>query len=60
MMLNIHLLFPISVEYEVLLGWKFDISSFRNYSELPKAAKQYVERIKELVGVPIRHKLLVL
>jgi len=43
------------VEYEVLPGWKSDISSVRNYSDLPKAAQQYVERIEELVGVPIHY-----
>ena len=32
--------------YEVLPGWK---------SDLPKAAQQYVERIEELVGVPIHY-----
>ncbi|KAL6270740.1 hypothetical protein ACE6H2_027651 [Prunus campanulata] len=44
-----------SVEYEVLPGWKSDISSVRNYSDLPTAARQYVERIEELVGVPIHY-----
>ncbi|KAL3742181.1 hypothetical protein ACJRO7_017634 [Eucalyptus globulus] len=43
------------VEYEVLPGWKCDISSIRNYSDLPKAAQQYVERVEELVGVPIHY-----
>jgi len=43
------------VEYEVLPGWKSDISSIRNYSDLPKAARQYVERVEELVGVPIHY-----
>ncbi|KAM1031191.1 hypothetical protein FF1_034967 [Malus domestica] len=44
-----------SVDYEVLPGWKSDISSVRNYSDLPKAARQYVERIEELVGVPVHY-----
>ena len=43
------------MEYEVLPGWKSDISSIRNYSDLPKAARLYVERIEELVGVPIHY-----
>lgn len=43
------------MEYEVLPGWQCDISSIRNYSDLPKAARQYVERIEELVGVPIHY-----
>lgn len=45
----------LQVEYESLPGWKSDISSIRNYSELPKAARNYVERIEELVGVPIHY-----
>ncbi|KAK3035164.1 hypothetical protein RJ639_032837 [Escallonia herrerae] len=43
------------VEYETLPGWQKDISSIRNYSDLPKAARQYVERIEELVGIPIHY-----
>ncbi|CAL9064651.1 unnamed protein product [Musa banksii] len=36
------------VEYEVLPGWQSDISSIRNYNDLPKTAQRYVERIEEL------------
>ncbi|THG20620.1 hypothetical protein TEA_013772 [Camellia sinensis var. sinensis] len=43
------------VEYEVLPGWQCDISKVRNYSDLPKAAREYVERIEELVGIPIHY-----
>lgn len=43
------------VDYEVLPGWQIDISSIRNYKDLPQAARQYVERIEELVGVPIHY-----
>lgn len=43
------------MEYETLPGWKTDISSIRNYSDLPRAAQLYVERIEELVGVPIHY-----
>ncbi|CAD5191537.1 unnamed protein product [Musa acuminata subsp. malaccensis] len=43
------------VEYEVLPGWQSDISSIRNYNDLPKTAQRYVERIEELVGVPIHY-----
>ncbi|OAY81693.1 Adenylosuccinate synthetase, chloroplastic [Ananas comosus] len=32
-----------------------DISSIRNYDDLPEAARHYVESIKELVGVPIHY-----
>ncbi|CAN4109251.1 unnamed protein product [Withania somnifera] len=47
---DLHHLEQIKVEYEVLPGWQTDISSIRKYSDLPKAAHAYVERIEELVG----------
>ncbi len=43
------------MEYEVLPGWKSDISSIRNYADLPLAARTYVERIEELCGVPVHY-----
>ncbi|CAH1432271.1 unnamed protein product [Lactuca virosa] len=43
------------VEYESMPGWQADISSVRSYADLPKAAREYVERIEELVGVPIHY-----
>ncbi|KAL6534620.1 hypothetical protein OROGR_013295 [Orobanche gracilis] len=52
---DIRLLEDVKVEYEVMPGWQSDISSVREYSELPKAARNYVERIEELVGVPIHY-----
>jgi adenylosuccinate synthase len=39
----------------VLPGWQSDISSVRSYNELPQAARLYVERIEELVGVPVHY-----
>ncbi|XP_073151228.1 adenylosuccinate synthetase 2, chloroplastic [Henckelia pumila] len=45
----------IQVEYEVLPGWQCDISSVREYSKLPETARKYVERIEELIGVPIHY-----
>ncbi|GFP97242.1 adenylosuccinate synthetase chloroplastic [Phtheirospermum japonicum] len=52
---DLRLLEDIKVEYEVMPGWQSDISSIREYSKLPKAARNYVERIEELVGVPIHY-----
>lgn len=43
------------MKYEVLPGWESDISSVRNYKDLPQAARNYVERIEEIVGVPIHY-----
>ncbi|KAJ7950588.1 Adenylosuccinate synthetase, chloroplastic [Quillaja saponaria] len=52
---DLSLLEELKVEYETLPGWKCDISTIRNYPDLPRAARQYVERIEELVGVPIHY-----
>jgi len=40
--------------YESLPGWRDDITGCRALEELPKAARNYVERIAELCDVPIR------
>ena len=37
-------------EVEMLDGWNCDISSCRNWNDLPKNAKKYIERIEELIG----------
>lgn len=52
---DLRLLEQVKVEYEVLPGWNTDISSVRSYSDLPNGAKQYVERIEQLVGVPVHY-----
>ena len=39
--------------YEELDGWNTDISQCKNYEELPANARYYVERISQLVGVPL-------
>ena len=53
--------FPASLEvldacepiYETLPGWSEDISSVRNFKNLPQNAKNYLKRIEALVEVPI-------
>jgi adenylosuccinate synthase len=40
--------------YRTLSGWHTDISGTRKYSDLPPRARQYVETIERLVGVPVR------
>ena len=37
-------------EVEMLDGWNCDISSCRNWNDLPENAKKYIERIEELIG----------
>ncbi|KAH7285652.1 hypothetical protein KP509_33G039000 [Ceratopteris richardii] len=44
----------VQVEYEDLPGWEVDISKIRRYRDLPSAAKNYIDRVESLVGIPIR------
>uniref|UniRef100_A0A831T9Q1 Adenylosuccinate synthetase n=1 Tax=Thermorudis peleae TaxID=1382356 RepID=A0A831T9Q1_9BACT len=39
--------------YEVLQGWRTDTSQATSIEELPAAARRYIERIEELVGLPV-------
>jgi adenylosuccinate synthase len=39
--------------YEEMPGWQEDISHLNSYEALPETAKRYLQRIVELVGVPI-------
>ncbi len=40
--------------YEVLPGWECDISGIKEYSELPKNCRRYIEFIEEHIKVPIK------
>jgi adenylosuccinate synthase len=39
--------------YETLPGWSEDITTCRKPSDLPAAARRYVDRVGELVGLPV-------
>jgi adenylosuccinate synthase len=39
--------------YESMPGWKEDISGCSSFTALPEAARNYVLRVEELLGVPI-------
>ncbi|MCI0699677.1 MAG: adenylosuccinate synthase [Planctomycetia bacterium] len=39
--------------YETLPGWKEDITTKRKLAELPTAARRYIDRISELVGLKV-------
>ncbi len=39
--------------YESMPGWKVDVTTIRDYDELPQNAKNYLDRLSELVGVPV-------
>ncbi|XP_024539092.1 adenylosuccinate synthetase, chloroplastic [Selaginella moellendorffii] len=44
----------VKVVYETVPGWQTDISSVRKFKDLPGAAKAYVQRIEELVGIKVQ------
>ncbi len=50
---NLDRLAEVEPVYEEMPGWKTDISGVRKYSDLPEKTRAYLERIEELVGVPI-------
>jgi adenylosuccinate synthase len=39
--------------YESLDGWMEEIDEAKTFEDLPKAAREYVRRIEELVDVPV-------
>jgi len=45
---------PFQPIYEELSSWKEDLRQVRRWEDLPRAARNYILRIEELCGVPIR------
>jgi adenylosuccinate synthase len=45
---------PYEPVYEQFHGWKEDVAGMRKWNELPSAARDYLDRIASLAGVPIR------
>ena len=41
--------------YETLPGWAEDISGCRTLADLPAAARRYIDRVAELLGLPISY-----
>jgi adenylosuccinate synthase len=41
--------------YETLPGWKCDISGVRNFYQLPREAKDYIDFLEQLAGVRVHH-----
>lgn len=39
--------------YETHKGWNSDISQIRDYEKLPENCRKYLERLEELLGVPV-------
>ncbi|MEE9464786.1 MAG: adenylosuccinate synthase [Candidatus Neomarinimicrobiota bacterium] len=50
----IHALEQVTPVYEELPGWTTPTSSLRSAAKLPKAARAYIRRLEELVGVPVK------
>lgn len=50
---NIIDLAKVKVEYETMPGWECDIRHVREFDQLPVAAQNYINRIEELLGVPV-------
>jgi adenylosuccinate synthase len=44
----------IETVYETVPGWEDDISHARTFDELPANAQNYVKRIEEAAGVPVK------
>ena len=40
-------------EYETLPGWSRPTAGMRRFDELPDEAKRYIDRLEEVVGVPV-------
>ena len=51
---NVYQYDGVSVEYITMPGWKTDISKIRKFEDLPQNAQNYVRKIEELLGVPMR------
>ncbi|KAK9914823.1 hypothetical protein WJX75_001005 [Coccomyxa subellipsoidea] len=43
----------VEVVYEDIPGWQTDISKVRTWDDLPEAARKYIARIQELIGVKL-------
>lgn len=44
---------PYEPVYEELPGWQEDISAIHQWDQLPLTARQYVQRLSEIAGVPV-------
>jgi adenylosuccinate synthase len=44
----------VEPEYELVQGWKEDISNRTSFEELPAPAKEYVNKIEEAAGIPVK------
>ena len=47
------ILHEVTPVYEVLPGWRSDLTSFTSYEQLPEKATSYVKFLQDTIGVPI-------
>ena len=45
---------PFEPVFEELAGWDEDLTSIRSWKDLPEPARQYLARIEEVTGIPIK------
>jgi adenylosuccinate synthase len=46
---------PYQAVYEEFPGWQEDVQSARQWSDLPISAQNYIKRLEEVTGVPVRY-----
>ena len=51
---NVYQYEGVEVEYITMPGWKTSISKVRKFEDLPINAQNYILKIEELLGVPMR------
>jgi adenylosuccinate synthase len=51
---DVEVLAEVEPIYETLPGWRGNISGARRFEELPHEAQQYVRRIEQLLGAPVK------
>ena len=51
---NVHQCDGLSVEYITMPGWKTSLTSIRKFDDLPENAQKYIQKIEELLGIPMR------
>jgi adenylosuccinate synthase len=42
----------VKPEYETMPGWKEEISEVRHFEDLPQQARDYIQRIEDISGIP--------
>lgn len=51
---SLEVLAQVEVTYQTMPGWKADISTCEKWEDLPAACQNYIKKLEELVGVPIK------